>query len=68
VLSLTGIDRLLDIYPSVSAALAGPRRSPSPDHPAPGGTAETDGGVAVTLLLYRFIHPRTPAAAAGARR
>jgi anti-sigma B factor antagonist len=38
VLSLTGINRLLDIYPSVSAALAGPRRAPTP---GPGGTAET---------------------------
>jgi anti-sigma B factor antagonist len=68
-LSLTGIDRLLDIFPSVSAALAGPRRSPTRDRPSPGGNAESDGGVAVTLLLYRvFIHPGTPAAAAGARR
>jgi anti-sigma B factor antagonist len=46
VLSLTGIDRLLDIYPSVSAALAGPHRAPVP---GPGGNAEAGGGVAVTL-------------------
>jgi anti-sigma B factor antagonist len=49
VLSLTGIDRLLDIYPSVSAALAGPHRSPTRDDRDLGGNAETDGGAAVTL-------------------
>jgi anti-sigma B factor antagonist len=46
VLSLTGVDRLLDIYPSVSAALAGPRRAKMR---GPSGNAETGGGVAVTL-------------------
>jgi len=29
VLAITGLDRLLDIYPSVAASLAGPRSSPS---------------------------------------
>lgn len=28
VLALTGVDRLLDIYPSVAASLVGPRDSP----------------------------------------
>jgi anti-sigma B factor antagonist len=60
VLSLTGIDRLLDIYPSVSAALAGPCRAQVPD---PAGNAEAGGGVAVTLPgllpgLFPGLFPR----------
>ena len=46
VLSITGVDRLVDIYPSVAASLAGPG-----DHPSQGGRpdnatakADTDGG------------------------
>lgn len=41
VLALTGIDRLLDIYPSVAAALAA-----SPDSANATATVETDGGAA----------------------
>jgi anti-sigma B factor antagonist len=59
VLSLTGVDRLLGIYPTVSAALAGPHRDDQ---------ALTNGGVAMTLPGRSVNHPRTPAAAAGARR
>jgi anti-sigma B factor antagonist len=41
VLTLTGVDRLLDIYPSVTAALSGPNEG------TPGGnSAATDGGAA----------------------
>lgn len=50
VLAITGVDRLLDIYPSVAASLAAP---PGPaerdDKPQPGNAtanANTDGGVA----------------------
>jgi anti-sigma B factor antagonist len=48
VLSLTGVDRLLHIYPSVSAALAGRRDSPAQNDRASGGnaTADTGGGAA----------------------
>jgi anti-sigma B factor antagonist len=48
VLSLTGIDRLLKIYPSVSASLAGRRDSPTHSDRASGGNAmaDTDGGAA----------------------
>jgi anti-sigma B factor antagonist len=50
VLSLTGVDRLLNIYPSVSASLAGRRGSPARNDKANGGkaaaTADTDGGAA----------------------
>jgi anti-sigma B factor antagonist len=59
VLSLTGVDRLLGIYPTVSAALAGPHLDDQ---------ALTNGGVAMTLPGRAVNHPRTPAAAAGARR
>jgi anti-sigma B factor antagonist len=50
VLALTGVDRLLDIYPNVSAALAGRNRSPrrsetAKDENAP-PNADTDGGAA----------------------
>ena len=41
VLALTGIDRLLDIYPSVAASLAA---SPDPGHAT--ATVDTDGGAA----------------------
>ena len=41
VLALTGIDRLLDIYPSVAASLAA-----SPDTGNAAATADTDGGAA----------------------
>ena len=41
VLALTGIDRLLDIYPSVAASLAA-----SPDSGNATATADTDGGAA----------------------
>jgi anti-sigma B factor antagonist len=43
VLSITGIDRLLDIYPSVTAALAGPRHQSRSDHVA---KADSNGGAA----------------------
>jgi anti-sigma B factor antagonist len=45
VLTLTGIDRLLDLYPSVTAALAGRL---DPDEPPGNATAraDTDGGAA----------------------
>jgi anti-sigma B factor antagonist len=50
VLALTGVDRLLDIYPSVPTALAGPQDSAAEDHRTFGEsadeTAETDGGAA----------------------
>src|SRR5580698_10032426 len=41
VLSLTGIDRLLDIYPSVAASLAG-----SPDSGNAVASVDSDGGAA----------------------
>jgi hypothetical protein len=41
VLALTGIDRLLDIYPSVAASLAA-----SPDSGNAAATVDTDGGAA----------------------
>jgi anti-sigma B factor antagonist len=41
VLALTGIDRLLDIYPSVAASLAA-----SPDSGTATATVDTDGGAA----------------------
>jgi anti-sigma B factor antagonist len=42
VLSITGVDRLVDVYPSVAASLAGPSGQAWPD----GATAkaDTDGG------------------------
>jgi anti-sigma B factor antagonist len=45
VLSITGVDRLVDVYPSVAASLAG--LSGQADHAWPGGAtakADTDGG------------------------
>jgi len=48
VLSITGVDRLLDIYPSVAASLAGPYDQASKGDKPPSGTAaakaDTDGG------------------------
>jgi anti-sigma B factor antagonist len=48
VLSITGVDRLVDIYPSVAASLAGPGdQSGQSDHVQPGNAAakaDTDGG------------------------
>jgi anti-sigma B factor antagonist len=48
VLSITGVDRLLDIYPSVAASLAGPhdQHVQGGQPPAEGATAkaDTDGG------------------------
>jgi anti-sigma B factor antagonist len=41
VLALTGIDRLLDLYPSVAASLEG-----SPDYRKARATVNTDGGAA----------------------
>ena len=42
VLSITGVDRLVDIFPSVAASLAG---TPGPvDQVFPAATADTDGG------------------------
>jgi anti-sigma B factor antagonist len=49
VLAITGVDRLLDIYPSVAAALAGPHdRLRQDDQPQPGDGAggDSDGGAA----------------------
>ena len=43
VLSITGVDRLVDVYPSVAASLAGP----GADQARPDGAtakADTDGG------------------------
>lgn len=43
VLSITGIDRLVDIFPSVAASLAGPRSGQAqPDNAA--AKADTDDG------------------------
>jgi anti-sigma B factor antagonist len=50
VLTLTGVDRLLDIYPNVTDAMAGLRDSPSRNDNVPGGnsaeTVSTDDGAA----------------------
>ena len=45
VLSITGVDRLVDVYPSVAASLAGPSGPADPARPD-GATAkaDTDGG------------------------
>ena len=45
VLSITGVDRLVDVYPSVAASLAGPNGRANPAWPD-GATAkaDTDGG------------------------
>jgi anti-sigma B factor antagonist len=47
VLSITGVDRLVDIYPSVAASLAGtpgPAGPAGQARPADTATADTDGG------------------------
>ena len=44
VLSITGVDRLVDIFPSVAASLAGTPGSAGQAHPADTATADTDGG------------------------
>jgi anti-sigma B factor antagonist len=50
VLSLTGIDRMIDIYPNVTAALAGPHDSAVQNDATPGenatAKADTGGGAA----------------------
>jgi anti-sigma B factor antagonist len=45
VLSITGVDRLVDVYPSVAASMAGPSGRADPARPG-GATAkaDTDGG------------------------
>jgi anti-sigma B factor antagonist len=47
VLSLTGVDRLLDIYPSVTASLAGPNEPTGSNPGKPVATADSDGGAAL---------------------
>jgi len=42
VLSITGVDRLVDVFPSVAVSLAGPHGQPQPDSAT--ATADTDGG------------------------
>ena len=44
VLSITGVDRLVDIFPSVAASLAGTPGAADFAKPGP-ATADTDGGV-----------------------
>jgi anti-sigma B factor antagonist len=44
VLSITGVDRLVDIFPSVAASLAGTPGSAHRAHPADTAAANTDGG------------------------
>ena len=50
VLALTGVDRLLDIFPNVTAALAAPNDSAAQSNRTLGenasATADTDGGAA----------------------
>lgn len=47
VLAITGVDRLIGIYPSVAAAMADPgnetARQGHAAHPGPAGQADTDG-------------------------
>jgi anti-sigma B factor antagonist len=47
VLAITGVDRLIQIYPSVAAAMAGPGRETAHDGlavpPGPAGQADPDG-------------------------
>lgn len=47
VLAITGVDRLIEVYPGVAAALAGPgsktAREGSTAHPGPAGRANPDG-------------------------
>jgi anti-sigma B factor antagonist len=44
VLAITGVDRLVDIFPSVAASLAGTPGPADQAHPADTTTADTDGG------------------------
>jgi anti-sigma B factor antagonist len=44
VLSITGVDRLVDVFPSVAASLAGTPGAAGQVHPADAATADTDGG------------------------
>lgn len=44
VLSITGVDRLVDIFPSVAASLAGAPGPAGQVRPADTATADTDGG------------------------
>ena len=45
VLSITGVDRLVDVFPSVVASLAGPAGRPGQAQPDTAtATADTDGG------------------------
>jgi anti-sigma B factor antagonist len=45
VLSITGVDRLVDVFPSVAASLAGPAGQPDQAQPdSATATAGTDGG------------------------
>jgi anti-sigma B factor antagonist len=46
VLALTGVDRLLDIYPSVAAALSDPQQKQVHEDGTIRENADTDGGVA----------------------
>ena len=44
VLSITGVDRLVDVFPSIAASLAGPNGEPDQAHPDGAiATADTDG-------------------------
>ena len=44
VLSITGVDRLVDVFPSVAASLAGTPGTADQVHAADAATADTDGG------------------------
>jgi anti-sigma B factor antagonist len=44
VLSITGVDRLVDVFPSVAASLAGTPGTADQIQPADAATADTDGG------------------------
>ena len=44
VLSITGVDRLVDVFPNVAASLAGPPDAADQVQPADAATADTDGG------------------------
>ena len=46
VLALTGVDRLLDIYPSVTAALSDPQKKQVHEDGTIRENADTDGGAA----------------------
>jgi anti-sigma B factor antagonist len=45
VLSITGVDRLVDVFPSVAASLAGTPGAAGQVRRADNATADTDGGV-----------------------